>query len=492
MHLSNTLLLALLIYSAPGVHGGNILVFPLDGSHWEIMKVLTEELFSRGHNITVVRASNSVYIKETSPHYTSITIPKSGGFVEEDFGSFVLRVLQHHREGDSFWTRKRVEIEVANKLSEIYKDTLDMTARMFDDEKLMQSLMDAKYDLVLTDPGIGSGVFLAHRLRLPLVLSVKWTIHGDGHYAIAPSPLSFVPFAGTELTDKMNFNERVKNMMAYAFGSWLIARTRQTHYTEFCRRYFGAEVDYFSLFQAADIWLMRVDFVFEFPRPTMPNVVYVGGFQCRPAKPLPQDLEEFVQSSGEHGVVIMSLGTFVRHLPHDVAEEIAAAFAKLPQKIIWKHTGEKPKNLGNNTLLVEWMPQNDLLGHPKTRAFVAHGGTNGVQEAIFHGVPIVGVPLMFDQFDNLYRMKARGAANIVSIATLDRTTFFQALQEVIHEPSYRGNMQRLSRLHRDQPMKPLDRAMFWIEFVIRHKGAAHLRTESYRMPCFSPDRPPRC
>ncbi|KAJ8248845.1 hypothetical protein GJAV_G00228360 [Gymnothorax javanicus] len=214
----------------------------------------------------------------------------------------------------------------------------------------------------------------------------------------------------------------------------------------------------------------------------MPNVVYVGGFQCGPAKPLPQDLEEFVQSSGEHGVVIMSLGTLVSSLPHDIAEEIAAAFAELPQKIIWKHTGEKPKNLGKNTLLVEWMPQNDLLGHPKTRAFVAHGGTNGVQEAIYHGVPIVGVPLMFDQFDNISRMKAQGAANIVNIATLDRTTFFQALQEVIHEPSYRRNMQRLSRLHRDQPMKPLDRAMFWIEFVIRHKGAAHLRTESYRMP----------
>ncbi|KAL6113386.1 uncharacterized protein ACO6RY_11682 [Pungitius sinensis] len=37
----------------------------------------------------------------------------------------------------------------------------------------------------------------------------------------------------------------------------------------------------------------------------------------------------------------------------------------------------------------------------------------------------------------------------------------------------------------DQPMKPLDTALFWIEFVMRHKGAAHLRTESYRMPWYS-------
>ncbi|KAG7281388.1 hypothetical protein CRUP_020800 [Coryphaenoides rupestris] len=30
-------------------------------------------------------------------------------------------------------------------------------------------------------------------------------------------------------------------------------------------------------------------------------------------------------------------------------------------------------------------------------------------------------------------------------------------------------MQRLSRLHRDVPTKPLDHAIFWIEYVIRNK-----------------------
>ncbi|CAG03164.1 unnamed protein product, partial [Tetraodon nigroviridis] len=104
----------------------------------------------------------------------------------------------------------------------------------------------------------------------------------------------------------------------------------------------------------------------------MPNVVYMGGFQCKPAKPLPEHLEEFAQSSGEHGLIIMSLGTFIAELPPDLADEIAAAFAKLPQKVIWRYKGAKPATLGNNTLLVDWMPQNDLLGHPKTKLFVAH------------------------------------------------------------------------------------------------------------------------
>uniref|UniRef100_A0AAZ1X4L2 Uncharacterized protein n=1 Tax=Oreochromis aureus TaxID=47969 RepID=A0AAZ1X4L2_OREAU len=65
----------------------------------------------------------------------------------------------------------------------------------------------------------------------------------------------------------------------------------------------------------------------------MPNVVYIGGFQCKPARPLPAELEEFVQSAGQHGVIIMTLGTHVNALPKDVTEEIAGVFAKMPQKL---------------------------------------------------------------------------------------------------------------------------------------------------------------
>ena len=127
------------------------------------------------------------------------------------------------------------------------------------------------------------------------------------------------------------------------------------------------------------------------------------------------------------------------------------------------------------------MPQKDLLGHTKSKVFVAHGGTNGVQEAIYHGIPIVGLPIVFDQPDNLSRMVARGTAKVLDIATLDRAVFVEALRAVLYEPSYRENMQRLSRIHHDQPMKPLDRAIFWIEYVMRNGGAPHLRTQSFRM-----------
>ena len=40
----------------------------------------------------------------------------------------------------------------------------------------------------------------------------------------------------------------------------------------------------------------------------------------------------------------------------------AKVFGELPQRVIWRYKGTKPGNLGNNTLIADWLPQNDLLG----------------------------------------------------------------------------------------------------------------------------------
>ncbi|XP_049435549.1 UDP-glucuronosyltransferase 2A2-like [Epinephelus fuscoguttatus] len=473
--------LVVLLCSSPLVNGGKVLVFPFDGSHWINMKVLVEELHSKGHKITVVRTSDSWYIQPESPFYKSITVELPAGFDEGRMESFATRMMNLRRTGASLWTLISLEYEMVEMFYQMQALVVQMVGGMFENTKLMQSFRDAKYDVVLTDPAAGAGVLLAHRLGLPIVLNVRWSVQGEAHHAIAPSPLSYVPIALSELTDKMTFPERVKNVFCYFFLCLQVWYIADQNYKPFVHRYFGKDVHYMELFQAADIWLMRNDFTFEFPRPTMPNIVYMSGFQCKPSKPLSKELEDFVQSSGEHGVIVMTLGTLVAKLPDDIADEIAAAFAQLPQKVLWRNKGKKPSTLGNNTLILDWLPQTDLLGHPKTRVFVTHGGTNGIQEAVYHGVPLVGLPLMFDQHDNFFKMKVRGVAKVLDIATVNRDNFLEALKEVLYDPTYREKVKALSNLQRDQPMEPLDRAMFWIEFVMRHKGATHLRTESYKM-----------
>ncbi|XP_056267963.1 UDP-glucuronosyltransferase 2C1-like [Pseudoliparis swirei] len=468
-------------------HGGHILIFPLEGSHWVNMEIMIKALHSRGHSVDVVRTDKSWSIQEDSPHYSTITVPVTEAFNHDFINPIVRKVIDIERGVESsVLSFVRLQAEMFSAMFNVNRIICKMATDMFEDKDLMDTLKGRKYDLVLTDPALGAGIMLAHALKVPMVYNVRFITSGEAHMAVAPSPLSYVPLTGSGLTDNMTFIQRVKNHFFSLIWQVQDKLLISSQYQAVCDRFFGPEVRYIDLLQAADIWLIRVDFVFEFPRPTMPNVVYIGGFQCRPALPLPDHLEEFMQSSGEHGVIVMSLGTFVNEIPAEITNEIAAAFAKLPQKVIWRHKGGRPATLGNNTLIVDWMPQNDLLGHPKMKLFVAHGGTNGVQEAIYHGVPVVGLPVFFDQYDNLLRLHEKGAAKLLTMKTVDKDdNFLKAVQEVLQEPSYRENMQRLSVLHRDRPMKPLDAALFWIEFVMRHKGAAHLRTEAYMMPWYS-------
>ncbi|KAL6113382.1 uncharacterized protein ACO6RY_11679 [Pungitius sinensis] len=478
--------LLLLVLFPRECQGGNILVLPIEGSHWINMDILLQALHSRGHNITIVRSSKSWYVKEESPYYNILTVQVERSIDEKFISEIITSNLEFERGALPLVNFLHLTVGVFGTFIDAHAIVGELLSAMLDDQEFMRTIKEGNFDMVLTDPCWGHGVIFAKYLNLPLVYNVRWLLAGEAHLAIAPSPISYIPITGSGNTDKMIFFQRVKNMILH-----MITQTQQQLlikiiYQKLCDKYLGPGNDYNHLVLNADIWLMRVDFVFEFPRPTMPNVVYMGGFQCKPAEPLPEHLEEFVQSSGEHGVIIMSLGAFVSELSADISNEMAAAFAKLPQKVIWRHKGVRPATLGNNTLLVDWMPQKDLLGHPKIKLFVAHGGTNGVQEAIYHGVPVVGLPLFFDQYDNLLRLQERGAAKLLTITTVDKdNNFLNAIQEVLKDPSYRMNMQRLSRLHRDQPMKPLDTALFWMEFVMRHKGAAHLRTESYRMPWYA-------
>ena len=65
-----------------------------------------------------------------------------------------------------------------------------------------------------------------------------------------------------------------------------------------------------------------------------------------PAKPLPADLEDFMQSSGDDGVIFISFGSMVDSFQNDVIKAMSGAFSQLPQKVLWRlNVGELLINL---------------------------------------------------------------------------------------------------------------------------------------------------
>ena len=69
------------------------------------------------------------------------------------------------------------------------------------------------------------------------------------------------------------------------------------------------------------------------------DIRVVGPFLPSPAKPLPNELEQFIQSAGDEGVILVSFGTVLgEHMGFNesMLQVMAEAFSKLPQKVIWK------------------------------------------------------------------------------------------------------------------------------------------------------------
>lgn len=113
---------------------------------------------------------------------------------------------------------------------------------------------------------------------------------------------------------------------------------------------------------------------------------------------------------------------------------------------------------------------------------MTHGGLLSLQEATYHGVPVLGFPVFMDQTSNLKHVDSTGCGRFINWEDLTYDGLRNTILDLIHNAGYRQVAQRLSSVMRDQPVPPGDWAAYWIEYVIRHRGATHLRCPAVRMP----------
>ncbi|XP_057234647.1 UDP-glucuronosyltransferase 1A1-like isoform X5 [Malurus melanocephalus] len=452
---------------------GKLLVFPMEGSHWLSMKKVLAELSKRGHEIVVV-APESRMLVDSSDTYELKTypVPIMDGALQEHVRDSTKTVFSEEPFLLRFW-----------KLLQDYRKSGAMfyaTCRaLLYNQEMMKYIAESHFDVVLTDPVSPCGQIVALHFSIPSVFFLRMVPCAiDVHAAQSPDPPSYVPRMFSAYADHMSFSERVNNFLI-ALSESFSCNIAYSPFEELASEVLQKPVTMTELLSHGSVWLKRIDFVFEYPMPLMPNMVLIGGIHCGQKKPLSQEFEAVVNASGEHGIVVFSLGSMVSEIPMKKAMEIAEALGTVPQTVLWRYTGKAPPNLPKNVKLVKWLPQNDLLAHPKTRAFITHGGSHGVYEGICNAVPMVLMPLFGDQMDNAKRVESRGAGLTLNILEMTSSDISNALKAVINEKKYKENIKRMSELHLDRPIHPLDLAVHWVEFVMRHKGAPHLRPAAH-------------
>ena len=350
----------------------------------------------------------------------------------------------------------------------------------------MDKLELEKFDVAVVD-----GIFFSKCFYLvPHRLQVPWITYADAVDPLVvrvPWLPSFVPNAIMRSSDQMSFTERLNNAAHAFFFSFVLPvyfPDPKLEVMEKFRRY-GYFNSLDELMLKSAFWFVSKDVVVDYPRPTMPNMVNVGGLTVkRCSGRLPSDIQNFIDGA-KKGVILMTFGSLTSSIPAHMVEKFSLAFRRLDgHRIIWRLKNEYNVELPDNVMISQWLPQNDILAHPSVKLFITHSGNNGQYEAVYHGVPMIGFPLSADQPYNAKRLDHKGYGLSMNLYDFTTEQLLDNIHKILGDKSYKERVMKASEIFRNQVQSPAERAAFWIEHVCRF-GGDHLHSAGNDLPLYS-------
>lgn len=463
----------LLLAATSAVDASRILcVFPYSGkSHFLMFEVICRELAERGHRVDVI---SHFPAKKPRANYTDIIdLSVSGDSVMK---SFTVETGLKIRESFTYY--------IATHFGGVLCDLMAT-------EKMQRFIKnppnDPPYDLVITEY-LGSPCYIGFGklLNVPVVLAVSF-MHMPFVDDFTGNPFSYASYASiyTEEPVIETFSDRLWN---FVNSYWEMQKFYYytSDQTEKMRKYLGLNDDVRDIERTVSLVLVNSHHSYHGVRPNAPAVVEVGGLHVVDTEQkLSSELKNWLDSA-EHGLVYFTLGSLmaIESLPRETMLAFYASFAKIaPVKVLMKigNTTKLPAGLPRNVMTLPWIPQIAVLRHKNTRAFITHGGLMGTQEAVYYGIPMIGIPVFADQVKNVKALMYKNLARMVHLDYINEQTLDEALNELLNNPTYRESARRSSILFRDRPMKATDTATYWIEYVIRN-GPNSLRSPAADLP----------
>jgi MGT family glycosyltransferase len=176
---------------------------------------------------------------------------------------------------------------------------------------------------------------------------------------------------------------------------------------------------------------------FDFPIPHLPpQFHYAGPFHDNEGRePVSFPWEKLTGKP----LIYASLGTIVNGL-NKVYGTILEAVGEFPEMQVVLSVGRhfSPRDLGSipsNTIVVRIAPQIELL--KRAVLCITHAGLNTALEALAQGVPMVAIPIGYDQPGVAARIAYHGVGEFVEIGDLTARHLSRLIIKIKANPSYR-------------------------------------------------------
>ena len=176
---------------------------------------------------------------------------------------------------------------------------------------------------------------------------------------------------------------------------------------------------------------------FDFPIPDLPpQFHYAGPFHDNEGRePVPFPWEKLTGKP----LIYASMGTLVNGL-NNVYSAILEAVGEFPEMQVVLSVGKNfnPGDLGpvpSNTIVVRIAPQIELL--KRAALCITHAGLNTALEALAQGVPMVAIPIGYDQPGVAARIAYHGVGEFVEVDNLTARHLSELIAKVTANRNYR-------------------------------------------------------
>ncbi|XP_071960747.1 UDP-glucuronosyltransferase 2B15-like [Antedon mediterranea] len=462
----------------------SILVVPdlHDAIHIGLFTTVGKRLVERGHNVSILSHKNllnddlnrnfNIISYESTTNVSSCTTDRIS-LTEGSNDCALVKLINIAW----YWYKHSDQDAYLNECSSILGN-----------DKLIKNLIRSQFNKVLCDVSSPCCSILARYINVTFVNFASKGALGTRHFRwyYVPNVLSVVPEFMSGFTNRMDRWQRTQNVLFYlhsviVYDFWMFgAYDRLKHNHNIL-----TNEKAFDIIGKADLLLLNTDLTVEFPRPYMQNVIFVGGISGRNSSKLDKDLELFLQSSGQNSVIVASIHSKFSSTKPENLQLLWKVLTSVPQKVVWVDNGDVPKMVtaNENVTVIHVNKLNDVLGHDSVKVFVNHGNIDLAYMSIYHAVPSVVIPLFADEYEVAVRLEAKEIAQILHIQRLTRNALENALDQALHNATLKEQVIWWSEVQQDFHdilLPPIDRAVFWIEHVMKFSGE-YLRSAAFQL-----------
>uniref|UniRef100_A0A914W979 UDP-glucuronosyltransferase n=1 Tax=Plectus sambesii TaxID=2011161 RepID=A0A914W979_9BILA len=332
-------------------------------------------------------------------------------------------------------------------------------------EDVMTKYRKANFDIMVAHFHDLCPVALANQLNIKKIV---WVTHGTSVYDYNAVQMglrtypSFVPHPLSSFGDSMTLMERTLNLF-WHFSTLDFVNLPQNLLHEENEMYksysLEKDTDLWMLTRQVPVLLINGERYLDFPRPLPTGISFMG--EITTTKKDAQLSKEFqtLMDKSDKGVIIFSLGTVsnTSNMPEKMTNGFLEAFAQFPQyTILWRLEMDLPGvEKYKHIHVLKWLPQKDLLAHPKMKLLIAHGGYNSLLETAKAGIPALLMPLFADQYINTKRAVRFGIGRMVDKLDITGDSVAAEMRALLEDESYSINSKRLAYMLNDKIVDPL-------------------------------------